>query len=328
MAEVRVLLLLAHYGNIINDEEFVLLHDLQKSQNLVFPYWKYDRFHLDDLENDECIAEFRFEKEDIFILNVVLQLPERICCYNGTNVSSLEALCIFLKRYAYPCRYLDMISRFCRSVPELCIINNHMLNFIYDRWSFLLSSMNQLSPANIQIFADAIHQKGSPLEKFWGFVDGTVRPICRPGENQRILYNGHTKVHAIKFQSVVAPNGMVANLFGPVEGRCHDSGMLGDSGLFNKLQQHAYGPQHNLLCIYGDPAYPLRPHLMGPFKGAGTTPVQHQWNKATSQVRISVEWIFGDIFNYFKFLDFKKGLKLQLSAVSKMYIACSLMHTC
>ena len=80
------------------------------------------------------------------------------------------------------------------------------------------------------------------------------------------MSNGHKKVHAIKFQSVVAPNGLIANLFGPVEGRRHDNGMLGDSGLLHKLQQHAHGPNGNILCIYGDPAYPLRQQLMGPFR--------------------------------------------------------------
>ena len=30
------------------------------------------------------------------------------------------------------------------------------------------------------------------------------------------------------------------------------------------------------------------------------------YNKAMSVVRISLEWLFGDILNYFKFLDFKK----------------------
>ena len=165
-----------------------------------------------------------------------------------------------------------------------------------------------------------------PLENCWGFVDGTVRPLCRPGENQRIMYNGHKKVHAIKFQSVVEPNGLIANLFGPVEGRRHDSGMLGDSGLLRELQQHAHGPNGNILCIYGDPAYPLRQQLMGPFRGAATTPLQDAWNKSMSQSRTSVEWIFGDIINYFKFLDFKKGLKLQLSAVGKKYIVCAMMQ--
>lgn len=30
------------------------------------------------------------------------------------------------------------------------------------------------------------------------------------------MNNGHKTIHALKFQSVVAPNGLVANLYGPV----------------------------------------------------------------------------------------------------------------
>ena len=45
----------------------------------------------------------------------------------------------------------------------------------------------------------------------------TIRPICRPGENLRVVYNGHKRVHCLKFQSVVPPNnGMIANFFGPI----------------------------------------------------------------------------------------------------------------
>ena len=44
------------------------------------------------------------------------------------------------------------------------------------------------------------------------------------------------------------------------------------------------------------------------------------------EVRVSVERIFGDIINYFKFLDFKKDLKIGLSSVGKMYIVCTLLH--
>ena len=41
------------------------------------------------------------------------------------------------------------------------------------------------------------------------------RPICRPGQNQRSVYNGYKRVHNIKFQSVVLPNGLIGNLAGP-----------------------------------------------------------------------------------------------------------------
>ena len=140
------------------------------------------------------------------------------------------------------------------------------------------------------------------------------------------MYNGHKKVHAIKFQSGVAPNGLVANLYGPVEGKRHDSGMLGMSGLLDALQRYAVSPYDHTLCIYGDPAYRLRPCLQTPFRGAVLTPDQQTWNKSMKEVPVSVEWIFGDIVNYFKFLDFKKDLKIGLSSVGKMYIVCALLY--
>ena len=240
----------------------------------------------------------------------------------------MGALSILLKRFAYRCRYVDLIPTFGKPVPQLCLASNHVMNLIYDQWSHLLISFEKpwLSPANMLEFAQVINEKGGALQNCWGFVDGTVRPVSRPGRNQRVLYNGHKKVHSIKFQSVAAPNGLVANLYGAVEGKRHDSGMLAQSRLLDELQQHLHDPAGNILCIYGDPAYPLRPHLQAPFKGANVTPLQNELNKSTSKVRISVEWIFGDIVTFFKFLDFNKNLKVQLSAVGKMYIVCALLQ--
>jgi hypothetical protein len=50
---------------------------------------------------------------------------------------------------------------------------------------------------------------------------------------------------------------------------------------------------------------------------------QNEYNRSMSSVRVSVEWIFGDIINYFKFMDFKNNLKIGLSQVGKMYIVCN-----
>ena len=50
------------------------------------------------------------------------------------------------------------------------------------------------------------------------------------------------------------------------------------------------------------------------------TPNMQAFNEAMSSVRVSVEWLFGDVLNSFKFLDFKNNLKLGLSAVGKYYI--------
>ena len=119
---------------------------------------------------------------------------------------------------------------------------------------------------------------------------------------------------------------MVANLYGPVEGKRHDSTMLARSNLLNQMQVNSRAPDDSVLCIYGDPADPLRPQLMAPFKGNRVTAQQNQWNQRMSSVRVSVEWVFGDIVIYYKFIDFHKGMKIKPSPVGKMYIVCALLQ--
>lgn len=48
-----------------------------------------------------------------------------------------------------------------------------------------------LSPQNLQRYADSIAAKGAALQNCFGFVDGTVRPICHPKQIQREVFNGH-----------------------------------------------------------------------------------------------------------------------------------------
>ena len=79
------------------------------------------------------------------------------------------------------------------------------------------------------------------------------------------------------------------------------------------------------MCIYGDMVYPLRVQLQTPFRPPLAPPMQ-EYNESMSSVRITVEWLFSDITNSFKFLDFKKNLKIGLSSVGKMYIVSALLR--
>ena len=90
-----------------------------------------------------------------------LQIPEEITCYYGSIVSGLEAFCV-LKRFAYPCRYTDTIPVFARSVPELSLISNHMLDFMYNTHGHLLQDFNQTwsSLQQLEQHAVAISDKG------------------------------------------------------------------------------------------------------------------------------------------------------------------------
>ena len=103
------------------------------------------------------------------------------------------------------------------------------------------------------------------------------------------------------------------------------------SGLLAELEEHSHDTRGQPLCIYGDPAYPLRVQLQGPYKGGALTAQQLAFNASMSAVRTTVEWVFGDIITYFAFLDFKKNLKVGLSPVGTMYSVSALLqnaYTC
>ena len=326
LSSVRDALLTASFYDIIDDDEFVLLYDAYSSKP-IFPYWKFPRFSVDEWSDVECKTELKFAKKHLPELCECLGIPGKITCVQRTVCGGMEGLCILLKRLAYPCRYTDMVPRFGRNPTELCLIFNTMIDFIYDNHNHRLRSWDQffLQPNQLYSYAEAVHRLGAPLGNCFGFIDGTVRGIARPQENQRVMYNGHKRIHSIKFQSVVIPNGLIANLHGPFEGKRHDSTMLQQTDILNELRRVAFHNGHPL-CLYGDPAYPLGVHLQAPFKNIQLTPQMVLYNAAMSEVRVAVEWLFGNITNYFKFIDFKSQLQINLSSVGKFYIVCALLE--
>ena len=174
------------------------------------------------ISDAECLAEFRFRKHDLPRLAEVLQIPDSFMCYQRTLSSGMEALCILLRRLSYPCRFSDIIPRFGRPVPVLSMVSNQVLDYIYDIHGHRITQWNHqvLSQPLLQLYSDTISAQGSALDNCFGFVDGTVRPICRPAEHQRAVYNGHKRVHALKFQCVALPNGLIGHLYGPVGKKC------------------------------------------------------------------------------------------------------------
>ena len=82
--ETRELLTISHAFGDIDDDEFITLYEAYSSKNLDFLYKSYPRFELEDLDEAECVAEFRFQKKDIPILSQVLRAPEVFRCRQGT----------------------------------------------------------------------------------------------------------------------------------------------------------------------------------------------------------------------------------------------------
>ena len=175
MPKLREAISLAYACNVINHLEYVVLYDASKAKNPDIPYFIYEDFILNEMSDDECKAEmsddeckakmsddeckaeFRFYENDIYNLIDVLCVPPEFTCYNGLKVNAIEAMCVFLKRFAYPCRYVDLIQRFFRPEPQLCMIANKMMDIIYQNWNHLFINLDQpwLDNQHLENFAKA-----------------------------------------------------------------------------------------------------------------------------------------------------------------------------
>ena len=82
--------------------------------------------------------------------------------YNGVKVDGMEDLCIYLKHFAYPCRYSDTMPRFGRDISQLSMISNLVMNFFYENHKHCLENLCQglFFPLNLQLYADGIPGKG------------------------------------------------------------------------------------------------------------------------------------------------------------------------
>ena len=62
--------------NIVNDEEFVLLNNINTSENTSIFCYTYDYFELNKLRNDEWLAEIPSQENDFSELTK-MNLPEK-----------------------------------------------------------------------------------------------------------------------------------------------------------------------------------------------------------------------------------------------------------
>ena len=110
-------------------------------------------------------------------------------------------------------------------------------------------------------YAERAYQKCGLVETVSGFIDGTLCKTCLPSLFQKLMYSGHKWCHGIKFQSVVTLDGLFASMYGPVSGNRHDSFLLANSGLLNKLQDFMPGDAPEdiaavIYSLYGDQLIP------------------------------------------------------------------------
>ncbi|RPA94895.1 hypothetical protein L873DRAFT_1699950, partial [Choiromyces venosus 120613-1] len=248
----------------------------------------------------------------------------------GYQLHLEEAICILLFRLSSGQQLKDLLKIFGTSRARLSTIFNDIVLWLLRRYSKKLKwDENHLSRAKLIEYARAFKDT-TRLSGIWGFVDGTMRPFCRPGYHQQTFYSGFKKAHGTKFQSIVTCDGLLSSLARPFPAPVGDWILWERSGVADQLGK-IMGLGDEALYIYGDAAYLPAFGIMGPFRRDGMTPAEEEVNVVMSGHRIVVEWRFAHIVNYWSFAVFKRGLKLHLSPVAAYYIIAVLLtncHTC
>jgi hypothetical protein len=253
-----------------------------------------------------------------------------------TRATAVEALCVVLYRLAVPVCGRELEDCFGRSETGVSNIFLHLLELLDSRYRDLLAFDADIVANRLTTNASAIFDAGTPYTNLRCFIDGTVRGICRPQPHkdgrckllsQQAVYNGHKRKHSLKFQTMVTPDGLIAHLFGPFPGRSHDMKMFAESGLAERVRSDS---RFAHCRIFGDCAYGRDDIMFRPFDGAvsNLTDAQKEINSKMSKIRVSVEWSYAQVVNYWYALDVKSNLRVGTQPVGQIYRLADLLSNC
>ncbi|CAM5112850.1 unnamed protein product [Natator depressus] len=152
---------------------------------------------------------------------------------------------------------------------------------------------------NVQVIVNGFAAIGFP--NCGGAIDGTHIPILAP-EHQASEYINRKGYFSIVLQALVDHKGRFTNINVGWPGKVHDASIFRNSGLFQKLQEGTLFPDQKIIVgdvempmvILGDPAYPLMPWLMKPYRDSLDSS-QELFNYRLSKCRMVVECAFGHL---------------------------------
>jgi hypothetical protein len=146
------------------------------------------------------------------------------------------------------------------------------------------------------------------------FIDGTCVMISRPsgGTNafydlQRLFWSGYKKYHNINFFVIVAPNGLVIDVCGPVPGRHSDKWVQSWSSTERRLRRLFRGLPYT---VYGDGIYSDSDVIRRRKRGLHLNGRDRHEIRKLNSSRTCVENNFAETQNVFPYISFKRNKKI------------------
>ena len=293
----------------------------------------YDQFELEDLANEtngrirvfNGHEHYCFHPEEIFLFLMTkckTGLSNKIMCdlLFGGNA------CRWSYGFPWLLRYLD--DRY-----EDIIGHQGLARYVDQFPKFYEKIQERVRKTTIHHYNDGTAEEFAGLRflpySIFGFIDCSIYRIERPYSGpdgdyigaprkeryyqfQRAVYTRQKKLHGIKVETVLLPNG-ISTISGPYSARPHDvGGVLNMSGLDQFLFVIQQGNEH-MYSAFGDAPYNagylqcVRSYFRAA-PGGQLTPYQEVCNNRIKPCREAIEWSYGDVSKLF-----------QLSAAAKNY---------
>eukprot|EP00052_Salpingoeca_macrocollata_P035726 m.15594 g.15594 ORF g.15594 m.15594 type:complete len:409 (+) comp8543_c0_seq1:240-1466(+) len=273
----------------------------------------FETIYWANCQSGDTVLHMRFTKPEILRLRLVF-FPNTntwehvLISQYGHRATTLILTCAFLYRYARPRTLYDLSYFFGISDTVASYAVKFMELTVKPFLSLLAGPQHLVTPPQVTDYMNAIIAKRSRLTgrvRAFALVDGTVRPIARPGPHQRSFFNGHKWRHSINFLTVVLPNGIIWKLDGPYEGHLNDKRLVQLSDLSAQVRtiQDSAGPLV-IPVLYADGGFTMSRYMVIPFRTP--TAGQLQWNVDMGGIRTVVEWTFGNVLTKaFQWTEYK-----------------------
>lgn len=155
-----------------------------------------------------------------------------------------------------------------------------------------------------------------------GCIDGTYIPTrCPNNKTRSTCINRHDQV-SITMQGICDAKGRFQDVFTGPPSKVHDARVLRLSVVQQDLPAICAVNKYHLL---GDAAYPIREHLLTPFKNYGTmTKAKVEYNQRHASTRVVIENTFGMLKQRFRQLRYVEFTTVD--KITRLIIGCCVLH--
>jgi hypothetical protein len=297
---------------------------------------------------------FGFRKQHINRLKRALRIPDHVV-YQDSVFTGEEVLLAGLYRLRSPGDLHNVSKIFGREYCQWGKAFRWFVKHIYDNFSNRLQDLSYWEPLfmecseKIRLKLESFQRPGVSWEpgkfEICGFIDDkcweTLAPggPIRSGANalrvslllQRAFYNGWKCIHGLKCQTVVLPNGMTCDMFGPKSLRNNDLILLRDSTINERMynvQMHV--PEQLQKKFYGDSIFPWLSHIRSKIPEYRLPDGEAEAiNSAMKKVRISVEWSYWSVISIFEFLNYRSNIKIRENPnINEIYFVATFLTNC